>query len=41
MSSFPGHPPKAPDQNRPDNLQDTLVVAIANHVLDELKEVTS
>lgn len=28
-------------KTRPDNLQDTLVTAIANHLLDELKEVTS
>ena len=27
-------------KTRPDNKQDTLVTAIANHFLDELKEVT-
>ena len=28
-------------KTRPDNQQDTLVVAITNNMLDELKEVTS
>jgi hypothetical protein len=27
-------------KTRPDNLQDTLVTAISNNLLDELKEVT-
>lgn len=75
MSSFPGHPPKAPEappvqraysivvngdvpdiveadfitrdpghicfwKTRPGTQQDTLVLAISNHMIDELKEVT-
>ena len=74
MSSFPGHPPKAPEPPKPlrtykividgqtdlvkahfitrdpghvcfwarrsDDQQDTLVTAISNRFLDEMKEVT-